>query len=74
MDLGVAEERLELPTSTVNHCVLPILIATLLQHLAGFNKKYLPDFKGGYLSLQQYAAILGIFALFSSEIAYFLWS
>ena len=58
----------------MNHCVLSIVIATLSQHLIDLFKKHLPDFKGGYLGLRQHAMILGIFALFSSKIACFLWS
>src|SRR5215207_1544806 len=32
-----------LPTSTVNHCVLSIVIATLSQHRTDLNKNRLPD-------------------------------
>jgi hypothetical protein len=49
-------------------------IATLLQHLTDLNKNCLPDFQGGSFGSWQHALVLGTFALFSSEIACFLWS
>ena len=57
--------------STVNNCVLPILIATLVQHPTSLNKNRLPDLQGGSLWSWQHASVLGTFASFSSKIACF---
>ena len=64
-------QRLELPTSTMNDCVLSILIATLLQHLTDLNKKLPPRFRWRRLRISATRRDLGIFALFSSKIACF---
>ena len=41
-------ERLELLSSTLNNCVLSILIATLLQHRRDLNKKLPPRSSGRF--------------------------
>ena len=48
-------ERLELLSSTLNNCVLSILIAILLQHQTDLNKNRLPDLRGGSSWFWQYA-------------------
>jgi hypothetical protein len=48
---GTGRDALELQTTTVNPCVLSILIATLSQHRTDLNKKHLPDFEGGTLGI-----------------------
>jgi hypothetical protein len=46
----------------VNDCVLPILIATLLQHRTDLNENRLPDFQGGSFWSWQLASMPGNFA------------
>jgi hypothetical protein len=53
---------LELPTASVNPCVLSIVIATLLQRLTDLKKNRLPNFEGGSLGFWQRSVMLDIFA------------
>ena len=59
--VSAAREALELPTSTVNPCVLSIVIAKLSQHLTDLNKKAPPQFRGGSLRFRRRAMILCVF-------------
>ena len=53
------------PTSTLNICVLFIVIATLFATPNRFRQRNrLPDFERGCLAFRQHAVMLGIFALF----------
>lgn len=55
----------------VNLCVLPILIATLLQLLTGLKKNRLPEDRGGASEFWQHVLMLGTFASFLSKIRCF---
>ena len=67
-------EAFELPTSTMNHCVLSLVIATLSQHRTDLNKKITSRFRGRIFRVPATCLDAGHFFLIFKQNHIFLWS